>query len=180
MANTQLPSQKLKIKTKKHVMTCLREQVAKLIHPLSGGNITLYEENPDCWSPDELIPDYTTVVNLTNQVMSPLNEKPKTLKDGCTVCAVESELTINLEIYALGCKCTKDSSLMILAQILPLLFTDKADFPKIPYVRRASHGSTTFSSNFEYDTERTRLSIPLNLFFDFVPSRPSLLFTRGS
>ena len=177
-ATTQLPNQSLKCITKKHAATCLREAVAKLIQPLSGKNFLLHQENPNCWNPCELISDYMVAVNLSNEFFSPNTEKRKTLKDGTVVCAWETELTINLEIYAIGCKTTKDTALMVMAQIIPLLIPDMG-YPLIPYVRGANHGSAVFSSNFDYDTERTRLTIPINLHFDYVPSMPSLLFNRS-
>lgn len=179
MATVTLPiAQGLKCVTRKHATTCIRNEVFKMIEPLSGGNFFLKEEEPECWGEDELQSDYTLVVNLMNESFSLLNEKRKTLKDKTEVCAYESELVMALEIYALGCKITKDMTTAVFSQIAVLLFEDTGGYPLIPFVRSAMHGSFQFTNNFEYDTERTRLSVPITVGFDYVPSRPSLLFTR--
>lgn len=130
-----------------------------------------------CWNISDLVSDYYCAVNLnTDRGYTTGRTVQRTLSDGEVVCAKRSILRVDLEVYANGCEATRETAYSVLADISSHI--QAADTAAEFFAYRVEEQGAQIQTDFEFSEPKTRVVQSLQLEFDYVPSRQSLVFRR--
>lgn len=164
---------------KPHAATCIKVALFAWMQKAENVGIayTVHCDANRCWNITDLASDYYCAVNLnTDRGFTTGANVKRTLSDGSVVCAKRSLLRAELEIYANGCYATRETAYSVLADISSHI--QSADTAAEFYVRSINDQGAQLQTDFEFSEPKTRLIQSLELKFDYVPSRQSIVFRR--
>lgn len=131
-------------------------------------------DRENCWGLQDIASDYYCAVNVKMEGYSLGRRIQKSLSDKTVVCAHRATMSLQLEIYANGCDATIDTAYSVLAELSSLLHN--CDSQKQFYSNRILEQSTGQVTDPNFSEQKTRVVQLLQVEFDYVPCRPTLVF----